>query len=285
MKIEKLGNDQKLGLKNDGTLEIFFIGVGSAFAMNHNQTNLLLIKGDTHIMVDFGMTGPKALKETARLDVTDLEVFLPTHSHADHVGGFECAGLLNRYKGQPFLRRPKLRCIITPPYQEMLWDMSLRGGMEWNEQEHDSQKTLSFPDFFVPVRPTWMELQPREIYEIDFEGIHLEMFRTKHIPSMASSWQRSFFSIGLFVDRRIFISMDTRFDPDLIDMYADRSEVMFHDVQFFPDTVHAPLADLKTLPEDIKRKMHLMHYADDFETQDITGFAGWTQQGVRYIFD
>ena len=43
-------------LKNDGKLEVFFIGVGSAFALKHNQTNFLIIKGDKHILVDFGMS-------------------------------------------------------------------------------------------------------------------------------------------------------------------------------------------------------------------------------------
>ena len=50
-------NGNRLSLKNDGQLELFFIGVGSAFALKNNQTNFLIIKGDKHIMVDFGMTG------------------------------------------------------------------------------------------------------------------------------------------------------------------------------------------------------------------------------------
>ena len=79
-------------------------------------------------------------------------------------------------------------------------------------------------------------------------------------------------------------SGDTQFDPGLIELYADRSEVMFHDVQFFPGAVHAPLADLRTLPDNIKAKMYLMHYSDDWSNHNIADFAGWTNQGVRYIF-
>jgi hypothetical protein len=197
----------------------------------------------------------------------------------------ECAALLNRYVGQTFQGKPKLQAIITAPYQEMLWDRSLRGGLEWNEQEQTTQKTLGFTDYFNPVRPVWIKDQPREIYEINFGGIHIELFRTKHIPSHALDWQHSFWSVGLYVDKRIFFSLDTRFDLELIEMYAAHSEVMFHDVQFFPDTVHAPLADLKTLPNEIKKKMHLMHYSDDFAKQDISGFAGWVKQGARYVFE
>ena len=91
--------ENPLSLKNNGNLEMVFLGVGSAFAATLNQTNLLIIKGDTHIMVDFGMTGPKALSETTGLRPMDIEVVLPTHSHADHVGGLECLALMNRYVG------------------------------------------------------------------------------------------------------------------------------------------------------------------------------------------
>ena len=58
--------------KNDGSLWIIFIGVGSAFAATKNQTNFLIIKGDKHIMVDFGMTGPTALQSTLGLKPTDI---------------------------------------------------------------------------------------------------------------------------------------------------------------------------------------------------------------------
>ncbi len=60
-------------------------------------------------------------------------------------------------------------------------------------------------------------------------------------------------------------SGDTRFDQDLIDLYAPRSEWMFHDVQFFPGAVHAPLNDLRTLPAEVKGKMLFIHYADNWQ--------------------
>lgn len=271
-----------LSLKNDGKLEVFFIGVGSAFASTLHQTNFLIIKGQTHIMVDFGMSGPTALLQTAKLMPENIEVILPTHSHADHVGGIECLGLKNRYVGMRFLNKPKIKMIIGEEYQRILWDYTLRGGMQYNEVENG--KNLDFGDYFDVVRPIWKTFQPREIFELDFEGIHLEIFRTNHYPQQSDDWQTAFVSFGLFIDGRVFISGDTQFDPELIDLYADRSEVMFHDVQFFPGAVHAPLQDLKSVPAEIKAKMHLMHYSDDWAKQDISGFAGWAWQEIRYIF-
>lgn len=276
--------EKPLSLKNDGRLELFFIGVGSAFASTLRQTNFLIVKGDTHIMVDFGMTGPAGLLDAAGLKATDIEVLLPTHSHADHIGGIECIGLMNRYVGMKFLKKPKATVIISEEYQSVLWDRSLRGGMEYNEEEMAERRTLGFGDYFDIVRPTWKTHQSRQIHELDFEGIHLEIFRTKHIPDSAPNWETSFISYGLFIDGHVFVSVDTRFDRELIDLYADRADVMFHDVQFFPEGVHAPLEKLRELPPEVKQKMFLMHYSDDWAKHDVSDFAGWTKQGVRYIF-
>jgi ribonuclease BN (tRNA processing enzyme) len=278
-------NGEKLSLRNEGELELFFIGVGSAFATKHFQTNFLIIKGDHHIMVDFGMTGPLALTKTAGLGIQDLEVHLPTHSHADHIGGYELLGLNNRYVGIPFMKRPKLKLICTEMYGEILWDRSLRGGMEWNEEERDTRRRLCLTDFFDIIRPVWFAQQPREKWTVYHGPIKIELFRTMHVPDSAPNWHASFFSLGMFIDDRVFVSVDTRYDPDLIADYADRSEVMFHDVQFHKGGVHAELDQLREQPSEVKSKMRLMHYPDSFDQQNISDFAGWTRQGMRYIFN
>ncbi|MGC8766060.1 MAG: MBL fold metallo-hydrolase, partial [Brevinematia bacterium] len=88
--------DKKLSLKNDGYLSLFFIGVGSAFTKKHYQTNLLIIKGDKHLLIDCRTKCPQGLYNIG-LSVTDIENYLITHSHADHIGGLEEVGLINRY--------------------------------------------------------------------------------------------------------------------------------------------------------------------------------------------
>lgn len=283
----KLGTGEKLSLTNDGKLEIFFIGTGSAFAMKNYQTNFIIIKGDKHVLVDFGATGPYALKNIAGLAVTDIETILPTHSHGDHVGGLEAIALMNRYVGMRFMKKPKVKMIIDENYQRVLWTHTLQGGLEWNEKDEKTSQKLQFSDFFEVIRPTWKTFSPRETFKLDYGDIHLEIFRTNHIPEQSNAWEASFISYGLFVDNRIFISGDTKFDQDLIHYYYGEREaqVCFHDVQFFPGAVHAPLADLqKWLPKDYKAKTFLMHYSDNYLYQDGTSFAGWAEQGVRYVF-
>jgi ribonuclease BN (tRNA processing enzyme) len=283
MKTEILPAGASHSLRNPSHLELFWIGVGSAASKRNAQSNVLIVKGDTHIMVDLGALGPSSLLQTARLQPMDLKNLLPTHSHADHIGGIEEFFLASRY-GRVKRGGAKPKCIINEHFQEVLWDRSLRGGLEWNEDNGRGQ-LLSFTDYADIVRPTWKTQQPREIWSVSFEGIQLELFRTKHVPDTAADWQSSFVSYGMMIDDRVLLSGDTRFDPALLEIYADRAEVIFHDVQFFSGGVHAPLADLRTLPAKWKEKMFLYHYSDDFERQDIRDFAGWTTKGISYLFD
>jgi ribonuclease BN (tRNA processing enzyme) len=281
MKILHRAPGEKVSLVNDGRLELVFLGVGGAFSEKHFQTNLLVIQGDRHVLIDFGMTGPAALKAATGLHASDIEVVLPTHSHADHVGGIEYLALVNRYIGQRMMGRPKLRMIITEEYQRILWDYTLRGGLEFNEAP--GGQLLQFGDYFDVIRPQWKTFQPREVHEAEVGPIRVELFRTKHIPEQSKTWEASFVSYGVRIDGRVFVSGDTRFDPDLLRMYGD-SEAFFHDVQFFPGAVHAPLSDLRALPDDVKSRMHLIHYADNWEAQDLGGLAGFAEQGLRYVF-
>ncbi len=272
---------QPLTLTNDGSLDIVFIGTGTAFARQLFQTNLLIIKGNSHVLVDFGMTGPQALTSLG-LSPLDIRTILPTHSHADHIGGLEYLTLVNRYMAIP-AGKPKLQMIVTDEYRPVLWDASLRGGLEYNEQNAEGTR-LSFNDFYETFTPQLISTEPRSVFTIDFEGIHIELFHTNHIPGEAGTAKDAFITYGLLIDNRVFYSGDTKFDPDLIASYSDRAEVLFHDASRTPVQVHAWIENLRTLPEDVRRKMYLAHYQDDVSDSDAADFAGLAKQGVIYRF-
>lgn len=272
-----------LSLHNDGKLALFFLGVGSAFTKRHYQTNLLIVKGDDHLMVDFGSMAPRAIHELG-LGITDLRTFLITHSHADHVGGLEEVMLMNRY-----VRREKPTMVITPTYQTLLWDMSLRGGSAYNE-EHSGQ-VLTFMDMWDVIRPTWLPDYPRETYEANVGSINVKMFRTMHIPDNPPDWQSSFWSCGLLIDDRVLFTGDTRLDRDLIESFDKmfKPEAIFHDCQFFTGGVHAGIDELAAFTKTIKKKTTLVHYGDNWEqyTKKVkeAGFAGLAEQWQFYVFD
>jgi len=115
--------------------------------------------------------------------------------------------------------------------------------------------------------PEWLECYPRETYEITYGSINFKLFRTMHIPDYPGSWQNSFWSCGLIIDDRIMFSGDTRFDQDLIDSFTRLFdlEMIFHDCQLFTGGVHAGIEELNTLDKDIKKKMVLVHYGDNWK--------------------
>jgi ribonuclease BN (tRNA processing enzyme) len=273
-------NEKPLLRYDDDRLRLFFLGVGWSFSRKHFQTNLLIVKGADHLLVDFGTRGPQALEQVAGLKSTDIRVILPTHSHADHIGGLEEMALLNRFQANK--SRPKM--IITEAYQRLLWEESLCGGLGHNQGAANGPGT-DFNDYFEPLRPQEVVGASRESYRIKIGKLSVEIFRTRHIPDKAQDLENCCWSCGLYIDDRIFYSGDTRFDPELIELYQG-AECFFHDCQLQPGPVHASYRELKELPLAVRKRMLLMHYGDDWEcfrpAED--GFFSFAEQGIQYLF-
>jgi ribonuclease BN (tRNA processing enzyme) len=271
-----------LSLKNGGDLELTFIGSGSAFSKKFFQNNLLLVEGDSHLLVDCGTRAPEALAQLG-LSVGAVRNYLITHTHADHIGGLEEVMLVGRYGF-----KQKSTMIVTEKLGRVLWSMSLRGGASYNESH--GGKPLAFGDFWDVVTPVPVPDGSRELSEARIGRLELRLFRTKHIPDSVADWRHSFPSYGLIIDRRILFTSDTRFDPAMV-LGLDREygfEAIFHDCQLFTGGVHASLEELAGLPEAIRAKTYLMHYGDKIEdfAPRITelGFAGIAEQWKTYSF-
>lgn len=252
-----------------------FAGVGSAFAKKHAQTSLIVAKHGVTLLVDIGTTIPGALA-TQGIQVTDFDYYHITHSHADHIGGMEELLLMSRYVKQ---ERPKL--LITEHYQDLLWEKSLKGGCEYNENG-----LLRFSDLMEPIRPEWVNSQPREKYRARLGDLELLIFRTMHIPGYVGQWEQAFWSTGLLIDGRVLFTADTRFDPTLFDdLNMAGVEMIFHDCQLFsPGIVHASYEELKTMCPTLKAKTYLTHYGDNYAQFDpaADGFRGFAEAWQLY---
>lgn len=266
-------------LTTSGDLSLYFVGCGSAFAKTLNQNNLLITKGDDHLLIDCGTRCSQALFE-AGLHISNVRNYLITHSHADHVGGLEEVQLFGRY-----VRKQKPTMIITPTYEKILWEQSLRGGSELSEKE-----PLVFRDLWNVQRPKKLSHYPRETFETNIGAINIKMPRTMHFPDSATSWRQCAWSCAVLIDEKILFTSDTRFDPELIESFDDRFdlEVIFHDCQMFTGGVHASIDELCQLPQPIREKTVLMHYGDnwqDFKPQaKAAGFHSWAKEGHTYSF-
>ena len=282
IKTKLLTEEEKLHLKNNGELSLFFIGVGSAFSKINNQTNLLIIKGDSHLLIDCGTTCPKAMWGYG-CPVINVENIFITHSHADHIGGMEEVALMGRYFTK---RKPKL--IVVDEYKDALWNYSLKGGIAFNEI-HDG-KILEFEDIFEIKNPKLIKESPYRMWEINIGEINLKIYRTKHIPDSENDREKCFFSYGTIINNRVLFTADTRFDKELIfyilENYKD-IKIIFHDCQLFTGGVHASYNELLTFPENIRKMMYLVHYGDNYKSiiPENDGFLGFAQQGIYYIIE
>ena len=271
-----------LPLTNGGSLDLTFIGAGGAFSKKFFQNNILVVKGDSHLLVDCGTRAPEALALLG-LSVGNVSNYLITHTHADHIGGLEEVMLVNRYG----LRR-KTTMVATGKLRRTLWTMSMRGGASFNE-ERDG-RCLGFEDFWDVVPPRRIRGGDRELCEARIGDIEIRLFRTKHIPDSAPDWSSAFTSYGVILDRRILFTSDTRYDPEMvISLDAQYGfEAIFHDCQLFTGGVHASLDEIAGLPPAIRAKTRLMHYGD--KIQDFAprvgelGFAGIAGQWNTYSF-
>ena len=278
MKISRQALKQ-IKLNNQGELCLYFIGTGSAFAKTLHQNNLLIIKGDDHLLIDCGTRCSQALHEVG-LPIGQIRNYLITHSHADHIGGLEEVQLMGRY-----VVKQKPSMVVTEEYEKILWEQSLRGGSEKSEAT-----PLGFQDLWHVLRPEKLQGYPRETWGIDVGSINVKTPRTLHYPDTAKTWEECAWSCAVIIDDRILFTSDMQFDPDFIRDYDDRFnfEIIFHDCQMFTGGVHASLDELCSLPDDFRSRIILMHYGDnwrDFQGQAReAGFHSWAKQGHTYTF-
>ena len=286
-----------------------FLGVGSAFAKRNFQSNVLVevwrtgpeyqSEPDDTLMIDFGTTGPLALwhlgavpgfeylRDGNRVNFPAIHRVFITHQHADHIGGLEEMGMTNFYcfrttTGKPF----KPQIISSPSILMNLWDSSLKGGMSAMAGRY----ALLQDYFFI------LAIKPGD-GEAGKDGFTL-MKRYQCCPFVTDHIQieRNFDwpSYGLrIVDNQssesVFFSGDTRFDYPAYAPMLEAARCIFHEVQLtdVANPVHALLSQLKTMPESIRRKCHLYHFEDSYDTgpyaEVATEFAGFAQPQKRYV--
>lgn len=269
-------------LTNDGQLSLFFLGTGNAFTKTSFQTNLLIIKGKEHLLIDCGTLCSYAVENLYNGRITDIKNLLLTHPHADHIGGVEELALVGKY----VTKRP-LNLVITDEFKKKIWNESLRGGIQYSEEG-----IMTFEDYFNQMKPKLIQKKPFDMYEIDAFGMNLKLFRTKHVTTRKNSMKNSQISYGLIIDDKILFTADTQFNPSQLKFLLDKYkniEVIFHDcdIKGFSRGVHAAYDELVTLPAEIRAKTYLCHYSEAVNTIDalVDGFAGLAKHWVYYDFD
>lgn len=273
--------EEKIELTNDGNLSLFFIGTGNAFSKKFFQTNLLIIKGEDHVLVDCGSLFSFAFEEVYHTNISAIDNIILTHPHADHIGGVEELILNGRY-----IKKSKVNIVITDEFKEKLWNESLRGGVQYSEDGE-----MTFDDYFVQIKPEQISDGPVIEYEANIGSINLKLYRTYHVTTQNNSFENAQYSVGIIIDDRVLFTGDSQYKPEQLKWILENHniECIFHDcdVGGYAEGVHASYRQLKELPPEIKKKIFLYHYNGAACKTDskADGFAGFARRGKYYIFN
>lgn len=255
--------------------KLTILGAGSAFTLDDYQTNYLITheyNDETiNMLVDCGGDARHALNKIGMgyKDITDVYI---SHLHNDHIGGLEWLGFAKFFDPTDTVR-PRL--WITADQADKLWTNALSAGMS------SIQGRVTTMDDFFDVRP----LQINETFALG--DLRMQPVQTVHIMNGFHIVP----SYGLLIEndvytgdaKVVFITTDTQFCPHQIQDFYNMADIVIHDCEmlYFPEPfksgVHSHYEDLKTLPEDTKKKIWLTHYQDNnLKAEDalIDGFLG-----------
>lgn len=218
-------------------MEVIFLGVGSAFSKKNYNTNMLLYSNNTNLLIDCGYTAGMSLHKLG-MSFKDINNIIITHIHGDHCGGLEEAAFTCKY-----VHNKKINLFIPAQIWDELWTNTLKGSL----MQNDGQK-LELSDYF-------------NIYIIK-DYVNIDGIEVNLIPSNHMAGKKCY---SLIINKKLFYSSDTKFNEELLLKLPKVIEYIFHDCQLFDGGVHSSFNELLTLPIEIRQKIYLMHYGDNFE--------------------
>lgn len=250
-------------------MKLLFLGAGSAFTIGDgNYQSNIILESDSgkKLLIDCGSDIRFSLNEQ-QLSYADISDIYISHMHADHIGGLEYFGYSHKF--DPRCSTPKI--YISEYFRDMLWQFLLGGMRSLND------RVAGIDDFFV------IEHIKKDGF-FCWENIQFKLIDTVHMTN-------GFYpepSFGLFFDvngKRVFITTDTQYTPDLLMPYYDEADLIFHDCETAPtkSTVHSHYQDLCQLPQEIKQKMWLYHYQPGtLPNATADGFLGFVTKGQKF---
>jgi ribonuclease BN (tRNA processing enzyme) len=225
------------------------LGVGDAFSAQFYSSCLLLEAEGVRFLIDCPHPIRKMLREAApNIDINQIAGVVLTHLHADHSSGLEGFGYYTY-----FTLERKAHLVAHPAVSERLWSSHLAAGMEQlMEVPGHPPHHMGFDDYFDLTALD--KTQPVTVGPFSFE-----CRRTIHpVPTTALRITAAGRTLGY--------SADTSFDPTLID-WLSSADLILHETNI---GIHTPYEKLAELPADLRAKMRVIHYPDEF---DVTNSA------------
>lgn len=232
-------------------MQATFVGTGDAFSRHYGHTNALVEAGEMRLMIDFGHLAPQRLEDIGH-SLDSLTHVAISHIHADHIGGLEELAFLSR-----FVYRRKITLLTPGNLRHLLWEHSLRGGLEMVADENGEPIHCELETYFdvLELSDSWQTI----------DAVRILPFRTDHVPGK-DSW--GFVVEDVANGARVIFGCDTRVrHPELEEepLHEDFARgPIFHDCQLSgggASTIHVPLAEIGYPPE-VQERVVLVHYSD-----------------------
>ncbi len=229
-------------------LSFIALGVGDAFSARFYSSCLAVNSGDAWLLVDCPHPIRKILRESGTaagvsLDVDSFHGVALTHVHADHSSGLEDWGYFAHYR---LARSPVL--FAHPTVAAGLW----HGHLLPLAGEHVACVDPDCHYLRLAARFRLTALSERE--PVQAGPFCIECHFTRHnVPTTA---------LRIRADGRCLgYSADTEFDPELL-QWLSAADLIIHETNEGPHTAYA---DLVQLPAQLRARMRLIHYPDDFD--------------------
>jgi len=256
------------------------------------------------LVLDFGSDFRHSLKGSG-FSLADIHGYYCSHPHADHIGGIEGIALSHIFN--PYFRKGKVDWLKNSLTGEMdIVAKKLANGEQvpaefkpdlfghrsvlnevWSAARAGLETIQGVPDVNLQTYFNVNFMQDNKPMRMVDGERYWDIYTVVSVHVNAGYRQMPAYGLMMTSSdgKVIFMPTDTQFmTPRQVSMYYEKADFIFQDCETGPRSdVHPHIDDLKTLPESIRKKCILYHYAEPPAITDGE-FAGILRTGDVHEF-